>query len=365
MLKLPRNREIEIELGTGELEIVASPGRYTNVDRASLGRPRTRAGQSSAPPPAHRSAPPPAFRSAPPAAPHGQQAQQAFQQQQQQSFRPHAPHAFAQPQAHPQAHPSHYAPQAHPSHYAPQAHPSHYAPQAHPSYAPPPPVPWTPAYASAQNSGPFPSIPAAPGSLAAVADPTSQHFAIVSASASRKGGASGLVWAATLIVMGAFLGAMYGVYMRSPATTASAASVAASPIQPAPLQTAAVPVPAQPAGTPTAAHLSPAPHPAGSLVGVVGPASPVVIPGKPVEEPVASNGKGHVKHGAHAKHDVASAPEPSGSKRGSGSVAAALPAGKPKPTPQPAAPVTKTSGKTADEIAAQKMIDDLKAQRTL
>ncbi len=333
MLKLPRNRDVEIELGTGELEIVPSPGRYTSADRASLGRPRTRAGQSSAPPPA--------FRSAPPAAFHGQQAHQAQAQlhqaqlHQAQQFRPHTHQA--------------------PSHYAPQAH------LAHPVYAPP--VPWTPAYASAQNSG---SFPATAGSIAAVTDPTSRHFAIVSTSASRKDGPSGLVWAATLIVMGAFLGAMYGVYMRNPATTASAGSVAASPIQGAPLQPVAVPVPAQPAVTPTVALLSPAPHPAGSLVGVVGPASPVVIPGKPVEEPVASNGKGHGKHGAPPKHDVASAPQPSGTKKGagSGSVAAALPVGKPKPTP-PAAPVTKASGKTADEIAAQKMIDDLKAQRTL
>ncbi len=332
MLKLPQNREIEIEIGTGEVEAV-SPGRYASVDRGNLGRPRTRVGQSSAPPPAFRSAPPPAFRSAPP---------QAFVPQHVQHYpQAQAPEAYVQP--------------SYPPAYGQAAY-------GQPSYSqpPPPPVPWAPAYASAQYPA---SVPSPPSSLAAIADPTSQYAAMTSTSSSRKGSPSGMVWAATLVVMGAFLGAMYGVYMRAPApAAAAAASLPAAPqaVQPAQAAQAVAPVaPIAPVAQPAAVAVVAAPH--ASLVGVVGPASPVVVPVKPVEEPVVASTKG--KHGAQGRHAAA----PAGNHRtgGSASVAAAVPVKKPVGAPAAAQPSKGTKGKSAEELAAEKTLRDMRDQQSL
>jgi hypothetical protein len=326
VLKLPQNREVEIEIGTGEVEAM-SPGRYASVDRGNLGRPRARVGQSSAPPPAFRSAPP-AFRSAPP---------QAFVPQQVQHYAA-APQAYAQP-SYPQA--AYAQPSYQPS-YAQAAY-------AQPSYSqpPPPPVPWAPAYASARFTA---SVPPPPSSLAAIADPTSQYAAIGSNS-SRKGSPSGMVWAATLVVMGAFLGAMYGVYMRGPAqaTAAAAGGVPAQPVPQVAVQAVA------PIGQPVAQ-----PAVAPSFVGVVGPASPVVIPVRQVEEPVVGSTKG--KHRAQGRH--AAAPAANHPTGGSASVAAAVPVKKPVAAPA-APPAPKGKGKSAEELAAEKTLREAQSQQSL
>jgi len=179
----------------------------------------------------------------------------------------------------------------------------------------------------------------------------------MTSTSSRKGSPSGMVWAATLVVMGAFLGAMYGVYMRAPApAAAAAASLPAVPqaVQPAqvPAQAAAVAPVAQPAVAVVAAPVS--------FVGVVGPASPVVVPVKPVEEPVVASTKG--KHGAQGRHAAA----PAGNHRtgGSASVAAAVPVK--KPVGAPAAPQPpKGKGKSAEELAAEKTLREAQSQQSL
>lgn len=161
--------------------------------------------------------------------------------------------------------------------------------------------------------------------------------------------------------MGAFLGAMYGVYMRAPAPQAAQAGqpmgqpvAAAQPSPAQPVQMAAQP--AVPVPAPVA--LPATPPPAVSLVGVLGPASPVVLPGKPVEEAVAAapkGGKHPTKHGAVAPHHG-----------GTASVAAAVPVPR-APSKNPPAPVTPKpkGGRTAEEIAAEKTLQDARNQPSL
>ena len=363
MLKLPRNQDVEIDLGTGEIEVVGGPGRYSSAPGrsvAALAKPRSRGpssrGQSSAPPPAYRSAPvsQPASQ-APVSHGHRSQAPASFAPAsslaaQQQAFRPARVPQF---DAHGMTQPMQPIPSAS-SQQPAQSYPPQ---QMSPSYAPPPPVPWAPAYASSQ----FPASMVAPppSSLAAIADPTSQHAAIVSGSSSRKSGTSGMVWAATLVVMGAFLGAMYGVYMRGGAPVASAAAAQAPQAPVAPAPQAAPVVPAQPVAQAPQVAAPVAAPPSIAVVGspgLLGPASPVgLIPAKPAEEPVAANGKGKPGHHGKPGHTAAAAPPAPAAPHGShvksgGQVAAAVPVPHKPPPAAPAAPVKpKSAGKSDDD----------------
>ncbi len=326
MLKLPRNQPAEMEIGTGEYESIAVKPQ----GRQSF-RPQA---MGSVPPPSMNpysqpgSVPPPAFRSSPP--PSLQQLQQMHEQA-----------AYAQ-----QMQMQGYAPQSgfQPVYAQSQMMPASYGAP----HAPPPPVPWA---------------PAPPSSLAAITDPTSQHMALqasISTSAPKRSG--GMVWAATLVLMGAALGCMYGVFMRggSEAPAAAAAqpqAVVAQPVaQPVSQPAVAQPAVVQPVAVqPVQAAQPQQPIQAASLVGVLGPASPVVIPTKPVEEPVATKpGKPEKKiaKGGHAAPARAT-------------LAAAVPA-PPKPATEASKPpVTKPvvskpapkAGKTsADELSAAQLL---------
>jgi hypothetical protein len=185
--------------------------------------------------------------------------------------------------------------------------------------------------------------------------------ASVSTSAPKRSG--GMVWAATLVLMGAALGCMYGVFMRggsdAPAAAAQPQAVVAQPAQPAQPSVAqpgaAQPAVVQPVAMQPVQAAQPQPIQAASLVGVLGPASPVVIPTKPVEEPVASKPGKPEKKSAKGGH---AAP-------GRATLAAAVPA-PPKPAPEASKPpVTKPAvskpapktGKTsADELSAAQLL---------
>ncbi len=330
MLKLPRNQPAEMEIGTGEYESVAvqpqarqsfRPQAMGSVPPPSVSNPYSRPG--SVPPPAFRSSPPPSLQQM-----QQMQEQAAYaQQMQMQGFAPQSGFqpVYAQSQMMPPASYGYGAP-----------------------HAPPPPVPWA---------------PAPPSSLAAITDPTSQHMALqasISTSAPKRSG--GMVWAATLVIMGAALGSMYGVFMRGGDTPVAAAAVQApqapqavsAPVVAQPI--VAQPVAAQPvaAAQPVTAQQA-QPAQAASLVGVLGPASPVVIPSKPVEEPIASKPGKPEKKTAKGGHAVPAR----------ATLAAAVPAS-PKPAPEASkAPVSKPvvskpapkAGKTsADELSAAQLL---------
>ena len=324
MLKLPRHQPAEMEIGTGEYESVAvqpqgrqsfRPQAMGSVPPPSVSNPYSQPG--SVPPPAFRSSPPPSL--------------QQMQQMQEQA-------AYAQ-----QMQMQGYAPQSgfQPVYAQSQMMPASYGYGA--PHAPPPPVPWA---------------PPPPSSLAAITDPTSQHMALqasISTSTPKRSG--GMVWAATLVLMGAALGSMYGVFMRGGEAPVAAAAVQAPQApQATSAPVVAQPVAVQPVAQPMSAPAQQAqPVQAASLVGVLGPASPVVIPTKPVEEPVASKpGKPEKKtaKGGHAAPARAT-------------LAAAVPA-PPKPAPEASkAPVSKPvvskpapkAGKTsADELSAAQLL---------
>lgn len=218
------------------------------------------------------------------------------------------------------------------------------------STPPPQPTPWDAARAGYQPMF-TPFVPAAPSSLTGLADHSGQHLAV--AESSTRGRASGFVWAATLVLMAAFLGTMYGVQRRPnalaldpqrPATTLAAAGAQDFAPRATVLQ-AIAPV----APIPTVATVA---SPLPVVVAVAIPSAAVAVAAPAVAEPTPPASKPRATARVQAK--------PSQPSRPAGVLAVVVPAPKPapvaKPTPAKASESSAEENESAQLLAKSKSV---------